>query len=76
MFRRLALSAPDHAHPVECASTTEGLMSAEDRDAVLREVLALQKKDGGWCLPSFHHICGSRSERRDQCLHRSGRQRN
>ena len=48
--------APDLHHRIMlawAASTTEGLMSTEDRDAVLREVLALQKKDGGWCLPSF-----------------------
>jgi squalene-hopene/tetraprenyl-beta-curcumene cyclase len=31
----------------------EGLMSPADREALLRDLLALQKKDGGWCLPSF-----------------------
>jgi squalene-hopene/tetraprenyl-beta-curcumene cyclase len=31
----------------------EGLTSAEEREATLREFLALQKEDGGWSLPSF-----------------------
>jgi squalene-hopene/tetraprenyl-beta-curcumene cyclase len=36
------------------ASTTlDGLQSPAERDGVVRELLAIQKKDGGWCLPSY-----------------------
>jgi len=48
--------APDLHHRIMllwAASRIDGLMPAEERDAVVRELLALQKKDGGWCLPSF-----------------------
>ena len=31
----------------------DGLMTADRRDEALRELLALQREDGGWSLPSF-----------------------
>jgi squalene-hopene/tetraprenyl-beta-curcumene cyclase len=31
----------------------DGLMTPAEREATLRDVLALQRDDGGWCLPSF-----------------------
>ncbi|MBI3855393.1 MAG: squalene--hopene cyclase [Planctomycetes bacterium] len=48
--------APDLHHKLMLlwASTTlEGLLGADERAALLKDLLALQKKDGGWCLPSF-----------------------
>jgi squalene-hopene/tetraprenyl-beta-curcumene cyclase len=31
----------------------DGLMTQAERDATIRELLALQREDGGWCLPSL-----------------------
>lgn len=31
----------------------EGLMDPSERGAAMRDLLALQREDGGWCLPSF-----------------------
>lgn len=31
----------------------DGFMTADERDAVARDVRALQREDGGWCLPAF-----------------------
>ncbi|HVE42820.1 MAG TPA: prenyltransferase/squalene oxidase repeat-containing protein [Planctomycetota bacterium] len=48
--------APDLHHKMMllwASGKLEGLMSTDERDAVVRELRALQKKDGGWCLPSF-----------------------
>jgi squalene-hopene/tetraprenyl-beta-curcumene cyclase len=49
-------AAPDLHHRIMLlwASTTlDGLLTPAERDGVVRDVLAIQKKDGGWCLPSF-----------------------
>lgn len=48
--------APDLHHRmmlVWASTKLDGLLSDPDRRAVVRDVLALQKADGGWCLPSF-----------------------
>ena len=48
--------APDLHHRMMLlwASTKlEGLTTAPEREAILREFLALQKEDGGWSLPTF-----------------------
>ena len=48
--------APDLHHKLLllwASTTVDGLMAADERDAVLRELLSLQRKDGGWCLPSY-----------------------
>jgi squalene-hopene/tetraprenyl-beta-curcumene cyclase len=48
--------APDLHHRLMllwASARLEGLMAPAERDAVTREVLARQKEDGGWCLPSF-----------------------
>jgi squalene-hopene/tetraprenyl-beta-curcumene cyclase len=48
--------APDLHHRIMllwAGSRIDGLLSGEERDAIVRELLALQKKDGGWCLPSY-----------------------
>src|SRR5262249_37514699 len=31
----------------------DGLMTSAERDQAVRELLALQRDDGGWCLPSL-----------------------
>jgi squalene-hopene/tetraprenyl-beta-curcumene cyclase len=33
----------------------DGLMTADERQATIKELLALQHEDGGWCLPSLGH---------------------
>jgi squalene-hopene/tetraprenyl-beta-curcumene cyclase len=55
--RYLRTTAPPDLHHrimlLWASTKLEGLMSPAEREPVLRDLLALQKKDGGWCLPSF-----------------------
>jgi len=49
-------AAPDLHHRIMLlwASTKlDGLATEAERQETLREMMALQKEDGGWCLPSF-----------------------
>jgi squalene-hopene/tetraprenyl-beta-curcumene cyclase len=49
-------AAPDLHHRIMLlwASTKlDGLTTGAERESILREMLALQKDDGGWCLPSL-----------------------
>jgi squalene-hopene/tetraprenyl-beta-curcumene cyclase len=48
--------APDLHHRIMllwASLKLDGLMTPAEREATLRDVLALQRDDGGWCLPSF-----------------------
>ena len=51
-----ARQAPDLHHKLMLAWASvklDGLMAPAEREAVLRELVALRKPDGGWCLPSL-----------------------
>jgi squalene-hopene/tetraprenyl-beta-curcumene cyclase len=59
-----ATPVPDLHHKLMlawAASMTDGLMSADEKKAVVAEVRKRQHADGGWCLPSFGQY-----KRRDQ----------
>jgi squalene-hopene/tetraprenyl-beta-curcumene cyclase len=48
--------APDLHHRVMllwASLKLDGLMDAAGREATLRDLLSLQREDGGWCLPAF-----------------------
>jgi squalene-hopene/tetraprenyl-beta-curcumene cyclase len=51
-----ATPAPDLHHKTMllwASCKVEGLMSREERDATVKELLSLQRDDGGWSLPSL-----------------------